>query len=51
MSRPNILIIYGTTEGHTQTIAAAMARTLRGAGADVDLVNAASRGQDPPIGR
>jgi menaquinone-dependent protoporphyrinogen oxidase len=47
MSRPQILVVYGTTEGHTRKVAAAMARTLRAAGADVDVVNAASRGLDP----
>jgi len=47
MSRPQILVIYGTTEGHTLKVATAMARTLRAEGADVDLVNAAARGQDP----
>ena len=35
MSR--ILILYGTSEGHTAKVAARMAETLRAAGADVDV--------------
>jgi menaquinone-dependent protoporphyrinogen oxidase len=44
---PRFLVLYGTTEGQTAKIAAAIARTLRHQGAIVDLVNAASRTADP----
>jgi menaquinone-dependent protoporphyrinogen oxidase len=42
-----ILILYGTSEGHTAKIAAAIADTLRGVGADVDVVQARQSGQGP----
>lgn len=35
---PRILVLYGTTEGHTAKIAAAIGDTLSGLGADVDIV-------------
>jgi menaquinone-dependent protoporphyrinogen oxidase len=44
---PNILVLYGTTDGQTRKIAAAIASTLRMEGAHVDLVNAARQGPDP----
>lgn len=37
---PRILILYGTTDGHTAKIAGALAETLRGEGAEVEVVNA-----------
>jgi len=42
-----ILILYGTSEGHTAKVAAAMAATLRAAGADVDVVRARGSGAGP----
>jgi len=45
MSR--ILILYGTSEGHTAKVAARMAETLRAAGADVDVVKARGSGAGP----
>lgn len=42
-----ILILYGTSEGHTAKVAAAMADSLRGAGADVDVVKARRSGAGP----
>ena len=40
----HILILYGTTDGHTARIASAMGETLRGLGCSVDVVDA---GNDP----
>ncbi len=37
---PRMLVIYGTTEGHTRTIATAMANTLTARGWDVETVRA-----------
>lgn len=37
---PRILIVYGTTDGHTRKIAAALASTLRGASCSVDVMDA-----------
>lgn len=37
-----ILVVYGTTEGHTRKIAEFIAQRLRGAGRDVDLVDSAT---------
>ena len=47
MSRPRILVLYGTTDGQTATIARALADTLALDGAAVDVVDAASREADP----
>jgi menaquinone-dependent protoporphyrinogen oxidase len=44
---PDILVLYGTTDGQTAKIAAAIASTLRMEGAQVHLVNAARPGPDP----
>jgi menaquinone-dependent protoporphyrinogen oxidase len=44
---PDILVLYGSTDGHTAKVAAAIASTLRMAGAQVHLVNAARQGADP----
>jgi menaquinone-dependent protoporphyrinogen oxidase len=44
---PRILIVYGTTYGHTATVADAMAATLREAGAFVDVA-VASDGAPAP---
>ena len=45
MSR--ILVLYGTTDGHTAKIARAFADTLRTRGADVDLVHAGTSDPRP----
>jgi menaquinone-dependent protoporphyrinogen oxidase len=39
---PRFLIVYGTTEGHTAKVAAAMAATLQARGATVSLQNSAA---------
>jgi menaquinone-dependent protoporphyrinogen oxidase len=44
---PDILVLYGSTDGHTAKVAAAIASTLRMEGAQVHLVNAARPGPDP----
>jgi menaquinone-dependent protoporphyrinogen oxidase len=44
---PRILILYGTTDGHTAKVAAALADTLQMEGAHVELVDAARRGPSP----
>jgi menaquinone-dependent protoporphyrinogen oxidase len=44
---PDILVLYGTTDGQTAKIAAAIASTLRIEGAQVHLVNAARQAPDP----
>jgi menaquinone-dependent protoporphyrinogen IX oxidase len=36
-----ILILYGTTDGHTAKIARRLSDTLRSRGADTDVVNLA----------
>lgn len=38
---PRILILYGTTDGHTAKVAARLSDTLRSRGADTDVVNVA----------
>ena len=48
MSR--ILIVYGTTSGHTAKVATALAQTLRERGSIVDVINAASRSWPSPSG-
>lgn len=45
----HLLILYGTTDGHTAKIAAAMGQTLRDEGCTVDVVNAADPGQVRPM--
>lgn len=40
MLLPRVLIVYGTTDGHTRKIAGAIAETLRSTGLDVEVVNA-----------
>lgn len=40
---PRFLVLYGTTDGHTRKIAAAIADTLRTLGDDVEVVNAKRR--------
>jgi menaquinone-dependent protoporphyrinogen oxidase len=45
---PHILVVYGTTDGHTAKIAAVLGETLREQGADVDVINA---GAAPPSPR
>jgi len=42
-----LLVLYGTTDGQTAKIAAAIADTLRSQAAEVDLVNAADRHANP----
>jgi menaquinone-dependent protoporphyrinogen oxidase len=44
---PRILVLYGTTDGHTAKIAHAIGETLRGTGADVDIIDA-RRGMPHP---
>jgi len=46
---PRILVFYGTTDGHTRKVAAAIARTIQSIGLEVDLVDAkASRRKVTP---
>ena len=45
--RPRILVLYGTTDGHTGKVAAAIANTLRAERADVELIHARPGGSDP----
>ena len=45
--RPRILVLYGTTDGHTGKVATAIANTLRAEHADVELVHARPDGPDP----
>jgi menaquinone-dependent protoporphyrinogen oxidase len=40
---PRILVLYATTDGQTGRIAGAIGRTLREVGAEVEVVNAATR--------
>ncbi len=42
-----ILVLYGTTEGHTGKVANFIGETLRGQGAAVDVVNAANCSSEP----
>ena len=44
---PRILVLYGTTDGHTAKVATAITHTLRRQGANVEMVNEAVRGSDP----
>jgi len=44
---PRILILYGTTDGHTAKIAEALAKTLREEGAEVSVVEAGGRASVP----
>lgn len=43
MLLPRVLVLYGTTDGHTRKIAMALSGTLRSTGMDVDVVNAGGR--------
>ena len=45
MSR--ILVLYGTTDGHTRRIAASLGATLRTQGAEVDVIRAGRPGPSP----
>ena len=45
MSR--ILVLYGTTDGHTAKVATALGDTLRATGVDVDLVDAGTGEPEP----
>ena len=47
--RPAVLVVYATTDGHTATIAAAIAETLRGAAMRVDVMNAQFRNFTPRL--
>jgi menaquinone-dependent protoporphyrinogen oxidase len=42
-----ILVLYGTTDGHTAKVATALGDTLRASGVDVDLVEAGTREPGP----
>ena len=44
---PRILVLYGTTDGHTAKVAAALAETLHMEGAFVDVVDAGARVPPP----
>jgi menaquinone-dependent protoporphyrinogen oxidase len=44
---PRILILYGTTDGHTAKVARFLADQLQAQGADVDLIEAGSSDPDP----
>jgi menaquinone-dependent protoporphyrinogen oxidase len=44
---PRILVLYGTTDGHTARVATALADAMRSLGADVDVVNAKLRVPPP----
>ncbi|HEV2290593.1 MAG TPA: flavodoxin domain-containing protein [Gemmatimonadales bacterium] len=41
------LVVYGTTDGHTAKVAAAVADRLRGSGAEVDVFNTGSTDPSP----
>jgi len=45
--RPRVLILYGTTDGHTAKVAKAVSNTLRAEGAEVEVVHARPGGPDP----
>ena len=40
---PRILVLYGTTDGHTAKVAARVGETLRTSGDDVDVIEAGTR--------
>jgi menaquinone-dependent protoporphyrinogen oxidase len=44
---PRVLLLFGTTDGHTGKVATAISNTLRAEGAEVDVVHARSGGPDP----
>jgi len=44
---PRILILYGTTDGHTARVARFLADQLHAQGADVDLIEAGTSDPDP----
>ena len=43
MLRPRLLVLYGTTDGHSRKIAVALAESVRSADFDIDVINAAGR--------
>lgn len=43
---PRVLVLYGTTEGHSAKIAATLGDTLRGEGLNVDVLNVAQSSPD-----
>jgi menaquinone-dependent protoporphyrinogen oxidase len=43
---PRVLVLYGTTEGHSAKVAAAAADTLRKGGLDIEVVDAATERPD-----
>lgn len=43
---PRVVVLYGTTEGHSAKVAAAIADTLRGERLEVDVVDAAAAAPD-----
>ena len=45
--RPRVLVIYGTTDGHTGKVANAITNTLRAEGMVVEMVHAQPGGADP----
>jgi menaquinone-dependent protoporphyrinogen oxidase len=44
---PRVLVIYGTTDGHTAKVSQAIEATLRGAGIDVDVIDASINTRSP----
>ena len=44
-----ILVLYGTTDGHTRKVSLALATSLRATGADVDVANAAGEESSPDV--
>ncbi len=44
--RPNVLVLFGTTDGQTAKVAAALADVLRSEGADAELVDAKRMRED-----
>jgi menaquinone-dependent protoporphyrinogen oxidase len=44
---PRVLVVFGTTDGHTGKVATAISNTLRAEGANVDVVHARPGGPDP----
>jgi menaquinone-dependent protoporphyrinogen oxidase len=48
MLRSRVLVLYGTTDGHTRKIATTLAETLRAAELEVDVVNAQERFDPDP---
>ena len=44
---PRILVLYGTTQGHTRKVANAIGDTMRANGLDVDVIHVDEREPDP----